>query len=174
MICTENNVMIVLNVFLYSITAYVQQIGKTGRSGMQAEGILYFNNSDLGQPSVKKSMKKYGKNVPVCRRKELNSYFGCEFNSNIRNCCDICQPALREQWKLCAVPSSEQKMDIRDKINKHLTETEFMLDPFVFERILYDVHLYQNSQSIISEFGLCEELATLSDILVSCLQTKTS
>lgn len=113
----------------------------------------------------------------VCRRKELNSYFVCEINCtcNISNCCDFCQPALREQWTLCAVPTIEQKIDIRDQINKHFTETEFILDPFVFGRIKYDAHLYQNSQSILSQFGLCEELATtLSDILVICLQTKTS
>lgn len=67
----ENNVMIVLNVFLYSITAYVQQIGRAGRSGVQAEGILYINYSDLDHPSVKKAMKEYCKNVSVCRMKEL-------------------------------------------------------------------------------------------------------
>lgn len=52
-------------------TAYVQQIGRAGRSGVQAETILYINNSDLDQPSVKKPMKEYCKNVSVCRMKEL-------------------------------------------------------------------------------------------------------
>jgi hypothetical protein len=164
---------VVVNVFFifsYTCTAYVQQIGRAGRSGFQAEGILYFNNSDLGQPSVQKSMKDFCRNGSNCRRKELNGYFGCEVNSSIDNCCDICQPDIKEPWLLCAVATPDQKIAIRDKMEKHLKETDFLLDPFIVERIVYDAHLYQNSQSLESEFGLSAELAaTIANILESCL-----
>lgn len=78
-----------------ALTAYIQQIGRAGRSGIEAEGILYFNNSDIGNPSVKKTMKEYCRNVTECRRKVLKRYFGCDDETVLNNC----QPELLVLWK---------------------------------------------------------------------------
>nr|XP_034326053.1 Bloom syndrome protein homolog [Crassostrea gigas] len=84
-----------------SIEAYIQQVGRTGRTGKQATAILFFNNSDVGRPEMNKTMKSFCRNESTCRRKILNDYFGFMDDTNESEnkatlCCIICNPILNE------------------------------------------------------------------------------
>ena len=151
--------------------AYIQQIGRAGRSGIQAEAVLYFNNSDVGHPSIKKTMKEFCKGSQ-CRRKCLNLYFGCKNEDcDISQCCDICQPDLKLQWTFDAILTSMQKAALRDKLNLILIEMNCVLDPFIMERIVYDAHIYKSSTLLISEFGLQDALSVrIASVLTSYLE----
>lgn len=138
-----------------ALTAYIQQIGRAGRSGIEAEGILYFNNSDIGNPSVKKTMKEYCRNVTECRRKVLKRYFGCDDETVLNNC----QPELLVLWKFKEVPTSVQKAAIREKLVNHLSESNCVIDPHVIERIVNEAHLFIQPDSLVTDFGMNVELS---------------
>ncbi|XP_056000395.1 uncharacterized protein LOC125670505 [Ostrea edulis] len=153
-----------------NIEAYIQQIGRAGISGIQAEAVLYFNNSDLGHPSIKKTMKEYCRNSE-CRRKSLNMYFGCDNeNCALSQCCDACHLDLKLQWTFDAILSSMQKAVLRDKLVQLLSDMNCVLEPFIVERIIFDAHLYNSPSLLVSEFGLQEVFSVrITSMLTSFL-----
>ncbi len=71
---------------------YVQQIGRCGRKGQEAEATLYFNATDLGhvrQHPGGKDIDTYCK-TEGCFRKALMTFYGCAAPSVV-NCCNFCQ-----------------------------------------------------------------------------------
>lgn len=81
-----------------SLETYVQEIGRAGRTGAEADAVLYYNKSDIGGPHMKKEMKEYCKNSDVCRRDQINKYFGFESSTKPANCCDVCTGELGLEW----------------------------------------------------------------------------
>ncbi len=70
---------------------YVQQIGRCGRNGQQAEAILYYNATDLGhvrQHPGGKEVDKFCKH-DGCFRKALMEYYHCTV-ATLENCCNFC------------------------------------------------------------------------------------
>ncbi len=64
-----------------SIAAYIQETGRSGRDGLDAEATLYYNKSDIsGVSSVTDDMKVYCGNNGLCRRKVLLKEFIPEHN----------------------------------------------------------------------------------------------
>lgn len=50
MISYDNTYSITVIEQVFLPTAYIQQVGRTGRTGKQATAILFFNNNDVGRP----------------------------------------------------------------------------------------------------------------------------
>ena len=43
-------------------TAYIQQIGRAGKNGLDSTALFFYSKSDIGRPEVADSMKKFCKN----------------------------------------------------------------------------------------------------------------
>lgn len=83
-------------------TAYIQQVGRAGRSGGQCAAVIFCNNSDLGRQGVTSSVKDYCKNDTICRKTVIDTYFG--FTSHTDDltsalCCDVCNAELKCDWQ---------------------------------------------------------------------------
>ena len=79
-----------------SLEAYMQEIGRAGRTGLSSWATLYYNNSDIGnnKKHVEESMKTYCRSEDTCQRKLLLDYFG--FSSvQQENCCCICDEKFK-------------------------------------------------------------------------------
>ena len=74
-----------------SLEAYMQEIGRAGRTGLSSCATLYYNNSDIAnnKTHVEESMKSYCRSEDTFQRKLLLDFFG--FSSvQQKNCCCIC------------------------------------------------------------------------------------
>ncbi|XP_071138395.1 uncharacterized protein [Mytilus edulis] len=74
---------------------YLQEIGRAGRNGENAEAIMYFYNSDLSKAraGLTSSVVQYCKNENNCFRKLLVKYFGFEdvlYAGDKNRCCSFC------------------------------------------------------------------------------------
>ncbi|WAR27511.1 hypothetical protein MAR_013215 [Mya arenaria] len=79
-------------------SAYVQEIGRSGRAGTSAKAILYYNNNnDLAVQHMRKEMKNYCKG-DTCHRELINEYFGLKTINKPTECCSKCQPELGLEW----------------------------------------------------------------------------
>lgn len=85
------------NVSHIYISAYVQEIGRSGRAGSSAHAILYYNNGDLAVQGMRQEMKEYCKGVK-CKRTTINEYFGFHSEQSLTVCCNSCQPMLGVEW----------------------------------------------------------------------------
>jgi len=79
--------------------AYVQEIGRAGRSGAEAQAVLYFNRGDLASATMRKDMKEYCTNNSKCKREIINTFFG--FKSTVKpfKCCSVCSSDLGLEWQ---------------------------------------------------------------------------
>lgn len=74
-----------------TIEELVQESGRAGRDGSQAEAILYFKKS---RNKISEAVQRYGENHLLCRRSTLFSNF-LFYRSSIVipcKCCDLCAP----------------------------------------------------------------------------------
>ncbi|XP_053381983.1 ATP-dependent DNA helicase RecQ-like [Mercenaria mercenaria] len=74
-------------------TAYIQEVGRAGRDGKQAESVLFFNNNDIAsnRRHIEAAVADYCKETG-CRWEFLCKYFNCStnLNPNKHDCCDNC------------------------------------------------------------------------------------
>ncbi|XP_069110234.1 ATP-dependent DNA helicase Q1-like, partial [Argopecten irradians] len=73
-----------------SAEEYIQEIGRAGRTGGEAESVIYVNAMDLSSQIVSAEMKNYLKQTEVCRRKFLSDYLNCPLEPAEYKCCDLC------------------------------------------------------------------------------------
>ncbi|XP_052071379.1 uncharacterized protein LOC127709745 [Mytilus californianus] len=78
-----------------TLEKYMQEIGRAGRNGDNAEAIMYFNNSDLSKAraGLTSSVIEYCKNENNCFRKLLVKYFGFDdvlYAGDKKRCCSFC------------------------------------------------------------------------------------
>ena len=78
-----------------SLEAYIQEIGRAGRSGVAAEAKLYFCKSDISEHKVKQgliqeSMRNFCLNESECIRTSMLTHFGFKDSDKQINCCNIC------------------------------------------------------------------------------------
>ncbi|CAC5425085.1 unnamed protein product [Mytilus coruscus] len=78
-----------------TLEKYMQEIGRAGRNGDNAEAIMYFNNSDLSKAraGLTSSVIEYCKNETKCFRKLLVKYFGFDdilYAGDKKRCCSFC------------------------------------------------------------------------------------
>ncbi|XP_060576311.1 ATP-dependent DNA helicase RecQ-like [Ruditapes philippinarum] len=77
-----------------SLETYVQEIGRAGRTGKDAQAILYFNRGDLAPRAMRKDMKEYCTNTTVCKREMINHFFGFNTTVKLLKCCCVCNNNL--------------------------------------------------------------------------------
>ena len=83
-----------------SIDDYFQDSGRGGRTGCQAESVVYWRANDCPYTKDPKSVRKYEvnavgeylENTTHCRRQQLLKYFDSSSITNIQptECCDVC------------------------------------------------------------------------------------
>ena len=79
-------------------TAYVQQIGRAGRSGQPASATLYYTKSDLAIQHINEEMKSYCKNYSVYLPKYLSTIFNDKnYVVAVTNSCSICTRTNQNQ-----------------------------------------------------------------------------
>lgn len=83
-----------------TLEKYLQEIGRAGRSGQEAEAIMYFNNSDIAtnRKGLHPEVIKYSKNDVTCLRLHLMNYFGFHkilFCGTPEKCCSNCRKAIK-------------------------------------------------------------------------------
>lgn len=78
-----------------SLEAYMQEIGRAGRSGSKSSATMYYNNSDIAKNKdiIDESIRQYCTSVTVCLRKILLNYFGFQ-RVEQEECCLICDKCL--------------------------------------------------------------------------------
>ncbi|XP_057296143.1 uncharacterized protein LOC130625081 [Hydractinia symbiolongicarpus] len=74
-----------------NLEAYVQEIGRAGRSKQPATAILFYNNSDVSanKTNVDKNMKLYCQ-TSTCLREHIQKHFGFKHELQ-EKCCSICE-----------------------------------------------------------------------------------
>jgi ATP-dependent DNA helicase RecQ len=75
---------------------YMQEIGRAGRNGLEAEAIMFFNMSDVSKSrkGFTTAMREFCLLDNKCYRKELLNYFGFNnmmYNGDKRKCCSYCK-----------------------------------------------------------------------------------
>ena len=78
-----------------SLEAYMQEIGRAGRSGRKSSAVMYYNNSDIAKnkDNIDDSIREYCTSATICLRKILLNYFGFE-SVKQEECCVICNGSL--------------------------------------------------------------------------------
>ncbi|XP_062577127.1 ATP-dependent DNA helicase RecQ-like [Saccostrea cucullata] len=158
-----------------STEAYIQQVGRAGRTGKQATAILFFNNSDVGRPEMSKTMKAFCKNESTCRRKMLNDYFGCSVdNKESENkqplCCNICDPSLSE-WNSSPHLKQEVKSAIQQSLSEYISHNELQMSFYEIESVIHNYSRYMEKENLIQDFRMnlehAENLCTIIKFIVS-------
>ena len=110
--CVHCNHYQTITSFNFLFPAYVQQTGRAGRDGEQAQAIMYYNSSDLARSTMTPEMAEYCR-LSSCRREFLASHFGTSYTpkdkSRQHTCCDNCAASCQ-----CCSCMFEQKLKLVD------------------------------------------------------------
>lgn len=156
--------------------AYIQQVGRAGRSGEQCTAVIFFNNSDLGRQGVSKSVKDYCKNDTVCRKTVIDAYFGFTSgtdSSTKASCCDICNTELKCDWQYETPLDEKKKCVLRQAIQTYVQATglENIVLPHHVEKLVFNALFYTESNTIDKDFSYPGMLsATLATIICQMLE----
>lgn len=63
--------------------------------------MLYFNNSDISGPTMRKDMQDYCRDNEKCRRDIINEHFGFQTKEKPKICCNFCDVNLGIEWEFC-------------------------------------------------------------------------
>ncbi|XP_057299493.1 uncharacterized protein LOC130630113 [Hydractinia symbiolongicarpus] len=101
-----------------NLEAYVQEIGRAGRSEQPATAILFYNNSDVSanKTNVDKNMKLYCQ-TSTCLREHIQKHFAFKHELQ-EKCCSIC-----EKVELVEKPTTVRTRltaKLRNELNKEL------------------------------------------------------
>ena len=96
------------------IESYVQEIGRAGRDGLNANAYLIYTNSQLAK--CDDTMKEYAKNTnSLCRRVLLLKTF-CEKPQQVNRdlCCDLCSSPTNEDSDMMVDDEDNADIPVRD------------------------------------------------------------
>lgn len=79
-----------------TLEKYMQESGRAGRSGKEAQATLYYNNNDIAsnRPGITKDMQSLCRNSSTCLRIQMLKYFGFEealYTGDKSKCCSNCR-----------------------------------------------------------------------------------
>lgn len=144
-------------------SAYVQQIGRAGRTGEEAHAVLFYNKSDIGRKEMRSEMREFCKNKDICRRKMLINYFGYSSDTlhKTTKCCNICTPDLKA---LCVIPPVN--VEKRESLRVAITELMKSKDPNLVnsmklevECIVFNHSIYLDYKNLEKDFNIDLHLA---------------
>lgn len=74
----------------------MQEIGRAGRGGQNAQAILYFAKGDMVKEYFKEDIRLYTNNNTICRRKVIDQQFGSSYDGVVddTSCCDVCEKTI--------------------------------------------------------------------------------
>ena len=174
-----------------SLEAYMQQIGRAGRTGRSSFATLYYNNSDIGKNKkhVKESMKLYCRSENSCLRKQLIEYFG--FSSVQQDkCCCICDG--RNQQTGEDLPqtgknkvrslSNDNRIILERSIKSVIAEQEspatsgctmfdFSVNKNVAAKVIEGVEFIESERDLLINFGIWEEACSSKIFSLICKHT---
>lgn len=161
---------------IFRNTAYIQQVGRAGRSGGQCAAVIFCNNSDLGRQGVTSSVKDYCKNDTICRKTVIDTYFG--FTSHTDDltsalCCDVCNAELKCDWQFETPLDEKKKWVLRQAVQTfvHATNLKSVVLPNHVEKLVFNALFYTESSAISKDFSYSDMLSSsLANIICQMLE----
>ena len=176
-----------------SLEAYMQEIGRAGRTGLSSCATLYYNNSDIAnnKKHVEESMKSYCRSEDTCQRKLLLDYFG--FSSvQQKGCCCICDGKFKRteedlpqaiRNKVRFLPNSNRailerliKSAISDHESQATSEGSMLFDISVDKdlaaKVMEGVEFVASEADLLKSFGIWDE--TCSSQISSLISEHTA
>ena len=175
-----------------SFEAYMQEIGRAGRTGISSHATLYYNNSDIGnnKKHIEESMKFYCRAEDTCLRKLLLDYFG--FSSVQQdNCCCICDgkyktnvedlPYVTNKVRCLAdnnhvILEGLIKTAISDQESQATSDCpmsfDIPADNNLTEKIMEGVEYVETEKDLLRNFGIWNEACSSKIFSLICEQVK--
>ncbi|XP_068691596.1 recQ-like DNA helicase BLM [Montipora foliosa] len=161
-----------------SLEAYMQEIGRAGRTGLSSCATLYYNNSDIAKNKkhVEESMKSYCRSEDTCQRKLLLGYFG--FSSvQQKGCCCICDGKFkRTEEDLPQAIRNKVKSAISDHESQATSEGSMLFDISVDKdlaaKVMEGVEFVASEADLLKSFGIWDE--TCSSQIFSLISEHTA
>lgn len=118
----------------------MQEIGRAGRDGKEAEALLYYNNSDLANNAkITDAMRQFCQ-IKTCRREYLCRNFGVELIvQQDHDCCDICD--ITCQCKICI--NNIKTSETATHSNASYTKIK---DPPIVEDLVLQLFMYLSEE----------------------------
>lgn len=149
-------------------------MGRAGRSGDECIAVLYFNNSDLGRQGVSKSVGKYCRNVVMCQKNFINSYFGYDATDTGFACkkCDVCNTDLKCSWQFKEPLMLDKKGVVRNAISMYVQTLKLTtITELHVEKLVFNAEFYVEPSSIVQDFSFDESTAeALSSIICQSIK----
>ena len=166
-----------------SLEAYIQEIGRAGRSGVAAEAKLYFCKSDINEHKVKQglmqaSMRNFCLNESECIRKSLLTHFGYKDSDKQKKCCNFCckinmskSSDSKEIKKLRCLPEcnlekitteldvflAEKDIESADPDPAEMFFNDVICYSTIFPSLLTDIEYIGSEIDLLLKYGVCNE-----------------
>ena len=175
-----------------SLEAYMQEIGRAGRTGLSSRATLYYNNSDVGKNKkhVEESVKSYCRSEDSCLRKQLLEYFGFSSVQQDKCCCicdgknkqtveDLPQTARNKVRSL----SNENRIILERSIKSVIAEHEspatsdcimlfeISVHKNVAAKVIEGVEFIESERDLLINFGIWDEACSSKIFSLICEHT---